>query len=219
LTFVSDAYDDPSPAAHELERENREIRRTQRLGIAGITSWIVATVVWCVWTTPIDFHNATDADWSFGNLVIAAIAGALVYGVLYGLLFTGSEVPTTRKLVAVGAVIPVALVVVGVALRPGHLVESRSLTAFTAYTGHFPRNALGDAYIADVYKNTGWVCAKQIRTRDTHFCTVVWTGEKYPRNFHVAGGYRFRERDQDIENTGLPINTFDCFGAEKDTCD
>jgi hypothetical protein len=143
---VSDACDDPSPDAYKLERENRELRRTQRLATAGITSWVVGTVIWCVWTTPIDFHNATDADWSFGNLVIAVIAGALVYGVLYGLLFTGSEVPTTRKLVAVGAVIPVALVVVGFALRPGHLVESRSLAAFTAYTGHFPRNALASYF-------------------------------------------------------------------------
>ena len=216
---MSDADDYPSLEVRELESDNRELRRQQRLAIAGITSWIVATVIWCVWTTPTGFHNATDADWSFGNLLIAAIAGGAAYGVLFGLVFTGSDVPTTRKLVAIGAVIPIVLVAVGFALRPAHLVESRSLTAFATYTGHFPRNALGDAYITELYKNIGWVCAKQIRTRDTHFCTVVWTGEKYPHNFHVAGGYRFRERDQDVENTGLPINTFDCFGTEKEDCE
>ena len=201
-----------------LTRDNRELRRKRDLWVAGLASWSVATVIWCAWTTPLSSSNATDADWSFGNLAMAVLLGAIAYSLLFGWAFIHDQDPSGRKLWAVGSVIPLVLLVAGFALRPEHLVASRSLRAFDTYTGDFPPNALGEPYIADTHENIAWVCAKQIQTRDTHFCTVVWTGEKYRDNFHVAGGFRFHEEDQYDNPSGIPVGQFDCFGSEKDVC-
>jgi hypothetical protein len=148
-------------------QENRELRKSQTLWAWGLASWLVAAIVFCTWTTPLGISNADDADLSFGNLAMAALAGAFAYAMLFGAAFAHERdgVIGKRKLLAVGAVIPAACVVIGLGLHSRHVQWERGLSAFAAYTGHFPRNGLGHAYVESDRSSVVTVCAKQIQAQ------------------------------------------------------
>jgi hypothetical protein len=199
----------------ELARENARLRKSQRLAAWAVGSWVIATIIFCVWTTPLGIYDASDDGFRFGDLVIAIWAGAIAYVILFSVAFNKDAAPPTRKMLAVSAVIPVACLIGGVVLASKHEQFDRGFKSFAAYTGHFPRNALGKPYISSDDSSVVTTCAKQIRTPDTHFCveTITQPHFKHRGDYVIEGSFRFRERDQDpTAPSGLILAPFDCSG-------
>ena len=201
--------------AERVARENARLRKRQLLVGWAVGSWVVATVIFCLWTAPLDVAHAGEDGFRFINLFNAVWVGGIAYLILFGVVFRSDDEPSTRKLLAISAVIPVACVIGGFALASKHEQFDRGFKSFAAYTGHFPRNALGEPYISSDYSSVVTTCAKQIRTSDTHFCVETITQPKFPHrgDYVIDGSFRFRERDQDSSAPpGLILAPFDCSG-------
>jgi hypothetical protein len=201
-------HDDVDVAA---ERHSRD---AMRLAVWALGSWLVATVIFCVWTTPVQVSQAGDATFSVGKLLICALVGGFFYIVGYAGLAEGGGELTTRRLLIVCAVVPVALLIAGGLLFGKHLQYRRGLDAFDTYTGRFPRSALGDPYVLSDRSSVVVVCARQVRTADTQFCVESITQPKYKHkgDYVIEGSFRFRERDQ-AGPAGSIDNAFDCSGT------
>jgi peptidoglycan/LPS O-acetylase OafA/YrhL len=124
--------------AERLARENARIRKGQVLAACALGSWAIATVILCVWTTPFGITDAGRADFSIGNLVLAAFGGAALYALLFGIAFRDDDKPSTRKLLAVSAVIPLACLIGGFALASKHEQFDRGVQVVRCLHGSLP---------------------------------------------------------------------------------
>lgn len=207
--------------ADELERENAELRlhaqhRTAHL--AGLTGWVIAFLVWCLWTTPLGLADADAPSFGAGNVLLAVVLGGFAQGLLTAWAEDGGG-DARRRLVVLVLALPLTLVVAGAVVHHKHTWYDRGREAFTAYTGRFPSNALGEPSVMAAAHSVVTVCAPQLRTPDTHFCVETTTAPKYkfdgPTYGDINGSYRFRssEQPEGLPNGFLPLTVFDCSGS------
>lgn len=214
----------PRERLHEDRRVEQDARidngpSTTSVWAAVAASWLAAALLFLYWVRPISPDQYGEPI-GYSDWVPVILGGGFLYG-LIGSQLVERVSRSWRTVAAWCLVLPVGLAVWGATLQDRHGYWREGVEAFNAYTGHFPRNALGEPYVLDEGSSVTTVCARQVKTQDTNFCVETVTDPDYdiPGEWDVLGSFRFRSGDQGgYAPEDVLFNQFDCTGDLKDEC-